>query len=51
MLVTMLVEIVVNGVELEVNVVGGISNNSSKLLVRQRLVTIWYQNRFLRSLQ
>ena len=51
MLATTLLEIVVNGVKLEVDILGGISKDSSKLFVRQRLMTIRYQNRFLRSFQ
>ena len=50
-LARMLLDIGVNGVELRVDVLGGISNNSSKLVVRQRLITIWCQNRFLCSFQ
>ena len=46
-LATMLGEIGMDGVELVVDVLAGISNNSSKLLVRQRLMTIVCQNRFL----
>ena len=47
--VMMLVEIEVNCVELGVHVLGTISNNCSKLFVRQRLVPIRCQNRSLSS--
>ena len=50
-LATMLLEIGVNGVELGINVLGRISNGSSKLIIRQQLMSIWCQNRFLYSLQ
>ena len=50
-LATMQLEIGVNGVELAVDIVGGISNNGSKLFVRQWLITIRCQNRFLSFLQ
>ena len=51
LLATMLLDIGVDGVELGVHILVGISNRSSKLLVRQRLMPIWCQNRFLRSSQ
>ena len=46
-LATMLLDSAVNCVEPEVDVLGGISNDSSKPFVRQRLITIRCQNRFL----
>ena len=46
-LATMLLEIGVDHVELAVNVLGAISNERSKVLVSQRLMTIQCQNRFL----
>ena len=48
-LATMQLEIGVKGIELGVDIFGGISNDGSKLLVRQRLITIPCQNRFLSS--
>ena len=50
-LATMLAEIGVNCVELGVDVFGGISNDGSKLFVRQQIMTICCPNRFLSSLQ
>ena len=50
-LATMVLEIGVNGVELRVDIAGGISNHSTKLFVRQQLMTIWYWNRYLSSFQ
>ena len=48
-LVMILLESLVNSVELGVDILGRISNDSSKLLVRQRVVSILCQNRFLNS--
>ena len=48
-LITMLLEIGVKSVKLGVKVLVSISNDSSKLLVRQPLMTIQCQNRFLSS--
>ena len=50
-LATMLLEIGTNVVELELDVLGRISNDSSKLFVRPWLMTIRCQNRFLSSFQ
>ena len=50
-LVTFLLELGVEGVELGVQVFRVISNNSSKIRVRQCLVTIQYQDRFRSSHQ
>ena len=50
-LAIMVLEVGVNNVELGVDILGGISNDGSKLLIRQRLITIWYQNRFLSFFQ
>ena len=50
-LVMMLLEIGRDRVELGVHILGGIFNNSSTLLVWQRLLTIRCQNRFLSSFQ
>ena len=50
-LAMMLLEIGVNDVELVVDVLVGITNNSSKLLIGQRVLTIWCHNRFLGSFQ
>ena len=46
-----LVEIGENGVELVVDDLGGISNDSSKLFIRQWLMTMRCQNSFLSSVQ
>ena len=48
-LATILPKIGMNCVKLGVDVLVGISNDSSKLLVRKRLMTIRYQNGFLSS--
>ena len=50
-LATMLLEIDVDRLDLDVNLLGGISNDSSKLLIRQWLMTIRYQNRVFSSFQ
>ena len=50
-LAMMLLEIGIDAVELGIDVLGGMSNNSSKLLVGQWLMTIHCQNRFLSSFQ
>ena len=50
-LATMLLEIGVTSVELVLDVLGCIYNNSSKLLIRQWLMTIQCQNRFLYFLE
>ena len=47
----MLLDIGVDGVDLGVDILGGISNDSSKLLVRERLITRRIQNRFHSSFQ
>ena len=48
-LATMLLEIGVDHIKLGVDILDGISNNGSKLLIRQRLMTMQCQNRFLYS--
>ena len=50
-LATMPLEIGMDAIKLGVDILGSISDDSSKLFARQRLMTIWYQNRLLSSFQ
>ena len=51
MLEMMLLAFVPNGVELQVDILGGISKDSSRVFVSQQLMTIRSWNRLLSSLQ
>ena len=48
-LATMLLDSGVECVKLRGNILGSIVNDSGNLLIRQQLMTIWCQNRYLSS--